>query len=517
MKQLFLLLAFRALTAHADTITEDFSTLTHFSSTSTAVWNLAERRGHLPYIVDDSASALNVNTPLDLGTGKDGDFSPNTYATFDKNASASLVTLDTSRTYEFTTFAIPTGVTLKGSGAAVLRIRVQGTVEVNGTIDLSGSAGADIEADTSQNPAGGSSGPGGGAGGRGGSTGSGNDGIAADVGNTGSGKGASPDKGDGGGGGGAGYVAAGQAGTGGAPGAGGAIYGDASLASFLGGSGGGGGASSANSSGAGGGGGGGALYLEAGGTAFISATGAIAANGGNGGGTASAVLRGGGGGGGSGGALAFFVGGLLTIDGNVSAIGGNAGPVGVGGGGAGGLGRAGRTRVVNSMASNWAGAGPFNPVPQVPDTGVVVFNNSGNFVLESASYDTLNSSPTYTSAVAAGTFPAGTTATLSLAGSSDGFASDDSGYVASTALETLEGKRYFKFRITLASTNPAASPDVRSVAVTFTPHEQGKFAFGFAGCARVSRVSRGGPLGVFVFLAYLISLPILGRRRKARR
>ncbi len=502
-----------ASAAGATTVTEDFTSLEHRASSSTAVWNLAENRAHLPYFAD--AKGQGANSSIDIGTGKDGAFESSTYSNFDPSASSTLVTLDTSRVYEFTTFNLGAGVTLKGSGSAPLRIRVQGDASILGTIDLRGQAGSNLDGDTSQAPAGGAAGPGGGTGGNGGSTASGTAGTSADSGNLGSGKGGSNNLGTGAGGGGAGHDTGGAAGAGVGAGAAGGNYGDIMLSTLLGGSGGGGGGASSNSSGAGAGGGGGALSLEVGGDLHIFAAGQGRADGGAGGGPANGALQGGGGGGGSGGGLLFLSGGIFQNDGSILALGGSGGAVTLGG--AGGNGQAGRTRIVNSVDNFYAG-NVENPVPNMADFGRVVFDTSATFLIESTSYDTQNSAPTYTSAVTTGTVPGSTTAALEIAGSSDNFVLDTTGFVPAATPSLLDGKRYFKFRLSLTSVAAGSSPDIRSVVVDFTPKEQGKFSFGFAGCARVSPPgSAGSPFGALALLAYLVTLPIWGKRRRARR
>lgn len=531
MKGLLALLLLVSAAARAETFTESFKTLENYGTASTAVWNIAENRVHLPYRADSSTATpggvqtVGTVTQVNIGTGKDGAFDASTFTAFDSNATSSLVTLDTSRVYEFTTFTLPAGVTIRGSGTAPLRIRVQGDAEIGGTVDLNGQPGSDLSADTSLTPSAGAAGPGGGDGGDGASTNSGIDGSSADLAGLGGGKAGTLNAGTGGGGGGAGYDTAGAAGAGAGAGAAGGDYGDILLASLLGGSGGGGGGAGDNASGGGGGGGGGAFSLSVGGDLAILSTGGIECMGGDGGGTANGALKGGGGGGGSGGAVLLLVGGLLSDAGHIKATGGLGGTVTLGGNG--GNGQKGRTRFVNQTPNSWIFTNPDptaeEPTPNMGDFGEVVFDPSGPFVVESKAIDSGNSEPTYTAAAFEGAVLAPSTATLEVAGSSDGFVTDTTGFVPASDPSPLNGKRFFKFRLTLTSALELApalpvSPDIRSVSVSFTPHEQGKFNFGFAGCARVSSSGgKAGPLGILAWLVYLLSLPSVARRRKARR
>lgn len=302
----------------ASTLTFDFSDLTKFDSSSTAVWNLVSKKLHVPFIVDRTDTTVNVTETEDdmmpIGTGSHGEFSPNTYAQFDINglSTPNLITLDSSIVYEFTQFNLASGYTLKGQGTSPLRIRVQGDATVSGTIDLKGTSGEAASSDVNSTPSGGRSFCGGGAGGSGGNTSiTASDGTSADSNDSGKGRKGAPSstvgKHSGSGGGGGFEVApfaavAGQteAGGGGAGGAAGAGYSDEFLSTFVGGSGGGGGASytlgASNGAGAGGGGGGGALQIFVGGNFRVETGGQILATGGNGGSTTVGVLAGAGGG-----------------------------------------------------------------------------------------------------------------------------------------------------------------------------------------------------------------------------
>jgi len=242
----------------AGVITEDFSTITQLNSSSTtAIWNLAEGKLHVPFIIDrdPSGGGETEDDVVHQGTATDGAFNNSTNSSFDSDAPSTptTITLDTSKTYQFTSFTLSQGYTLKGTGSAVLLIRVQGDVQIDGTIDLSGTDGTEVSVTTTDTPSGGTSCCGGGAGGDGGqgsTSSTGSNGTSGDAGDSGRGQGgvASAGAGNGsGGGGGGGFSDVTTAATGetpsggGAGGAAGSDYSDAFIGTFVGGSGGGGG------------------------------------------------------------------------------------------------------------------------------------------------------------------------------------------------------------------------------------------------------------------------------------
>lgn len=194
---------------------------------------------------------------------------------------------DGDRVFHFTFIKIPAGMTLRlrssllGEGRPVVFLAT-GSVEIEGTIDLSGFTGHSTTALATPAEAG-----------AGGFSG----GIGGKAAGTSASAGAGPGGGSAGGGlngGGAGHFAPGSSlATNGA--AGGAAYGNVFVMPALGGSGGGGGSASGANDGAGGGGGGGALVIAS--SDEIDIAGTIRANGGISGGGAG--LRGGGGSGGS--------------------------------------------------------------------------------------------------------------------------------------------------------------------------------------------------------------------------
>ena len=249
-----------------------------------------------------------------------------------------VVPLPPSGILDYTTFTVPTGVTVtfgKNAANTPVIIRVSGDVTIAGTIALNGStapdtgaAGNGVLADDGQPGVGG---PGGYDGGWGGLA-AGFGGVAYSFGGAGKGPGGGlpPDSSNQNT-----YSASGVA-----IGGGGGSFGTVGLQIFgpvartyggnllplIGGSGGGGGTSSSVFNGAGGGGGGGAILIAASGT--ITVSGAITADGGSGGassgGGTTGVGSGGAGGGGSGGAIRLIA-DTITGAGALYARGGTSG------------------------------------------------------------------------------------------------------------------------------------------------------------------------------------------------
>lgn len=488
--------------AHARSLTVDFQTLDYYSSSSTAVWNIVSQKAHLPFYITTPTVRTSIPTggTISIGTGADGAFNVDTYVSFDVNqgATPNEVTLDTSRTYQFTTFVLPTGVTLRGQGSIPLEIYVLGDVTIDGTIDLSGGDGDAIDSDTSASPQGGTACCGGTVGGSGGNaTTAATAGMGAATGGGGSG-GAAPN-----GGGGAGHGSDGSSGVG--PTSGGQSYGTVYVTTLLGGSGGGGGGeylsgtALQNGAGGGGGGGGGAVLISSGGNLTISATGLIDVTGGAGGKTADLSRLAGAGGSGSGGSVVLLAAGLFTLEGTVDTRGAIASTTLQGRNG--GAGSDGRTRIVAHTDQNgYLGSGQVWNWPAFSDYGIVTYSANDNFFVESSSIDSGNVSPTYRSITLDSTTPEGTSLTTQVAGSSDNFQSDDTGFVSADDLSSLDEKRYFKFRITLSSTNSTITPEVRSVTVTITD----TFQFSIAGCARAIPAGQGGPFSLTLWFFLLL-------------
>jgi hypothetical protein len=109
-------------------------------------------------IVALPATAQVSITPNNGGTGADGAFAPVSNTTLDT---------DVQSVYEFTSFSIPTGVTVSVTGSQPITIKVLGSATVSGTLNASGAAGANSDNQT-PGGVGGAGGPGGGTGGTGG-------------------------------------------------------------------------------------------------------------------------------------------------------------------------------------------------------------------------------------------------------------------------------------------------------------------------------------------------------------
>ena len=279
-----------------------------------------------------------------------------------------VVTLPADGILDYSTFTVPTGITVsftRNAANTPVIIRTFGNVSVVGTINVSatsagknsGTAGDGNLGDDGQPGIGGPGGFDGGYGGysslfggAGGKMGGGGNGLGG--GQPGLGL-YSNDWGNGGGG--------GSFGTAGGTGAwpyyapAGSTYGQTSILPLVGGSGGGGGAAGVTFSGAGGGGGGGAILISAGtasspATISFATSGRIYANGSAGGVTAGTSC-GGGGGGGSGGAIRL-VADILTLTGSplLQAAGAAGGGACGSGGGAGG---SGYTRLEANTITGW--------------------------------------------------------------------------------------------------------------------------------------------------------------------
>ncbi|TNE47654.1 MAG: hypothetical protein EP343_19040 [Deltaproteobacteria bacterium] len=225
--------------------------------------------------------------------------------------------------FQLTNLRIPANKKVKVTGSNPLTLTVQGTVEIVGTLDLSGGDGGDGDPQCQKSTAGGGGAAGGGGGAKGGNGGAcipfnpnqppGGNGSGQGAGTGGKAAGTT-------GGGGAGASHASKGGDGqptGSGGTAGPTYGSATT--ITGGSGGGGGACGAETltytPGGGGGGGGGAVQIEST-TGDVTVSGNVIASGGSGGlgpgCQGLATIYGGAGGGGSGGSI------LIRAKGNIS-------------------------------------------------------------------------------------------------------------------------------------------------------------------------------------------------------
>lgn len=507
-------------------ITEDFNTASAASGT-TGVWNVSTGTLHVPFVVDRSGGTVagQEDEAILIGDGSDGPFNATTMVNFDTNAGgvAGTVTLDTSRIYQFTDFTLPNGTTLLGSGTDPLRIRAQGSVEIEGTIDLNGGDGGNSITPPANVNNGGTTCCGGGAGGAGPSAvqsfpvdgtspaistlGWGQAGTISTLGGT-----------DGGAGGGGGNRYAGTVGAANlvASGAGGSAYADETLETLVGGAGGGGGAgntavlAAVGSGGPGGGGGGGTLSIQAGNTFRVAATGQILAKGGNGGDSNPAHGAGGGGGGG-GGSILIYAGATGVDNGSIDATGGLGGQVTAavpGGDGGGGV-----IRFAFS-SGEFTGTGTENPPPSIVPKPKTVYSKA-SYVIVSPNYDTQASNPHYSALVKDQTLHSGDTITYQVAGSNDNFVADDTGYLPEGDLGRLDGKRYFRFKVTLQSGNTSTSPEVRQLSIQF----KNLFEFSLVGCARAVPPSggRATPWGWAILVSYLVAFSVWWRRSRAKR
>ncbi|MBM4136379.1 MAG: hypothetical protein FJ241_06035 [Nitrospira sp.] len=257
-------------------------------------------------------------------TGADGPFNPSINTEFQ---------LPPDGIFNFTTVNIPSGVTvtfIKNASNTPVYVLATGDVIIDGTINVNGSGGNGLYPGTG--------GPGGFNGGLGGTFNLiGGKGLGHGGGNPGS-VSTDPATYASGAGGGGGFGSNGSDGYGsdfGPGGTGGGTYGNTKIMPAIGGSGGGGGAGSGYplypDQGGGGGGGGGAIIIASSGT--ITVNGSITANGGNG----AYGFQFSGGGGGSGGAIKLIA-NTITGYGTILAT----GPIGGGGGNQGGAGGNGR-------------------------------------------------------------------------------------------------------------------------------------------------------------------------------
>jgi hypothetical protein len=488
-------------------------------ASSTGVLNIASGQIHLPFVVDRNEGAgggappndVDEDEAVNIGRGGDGAFDTSTYARWDLDSNPSTVTLDTSRIYEFTTFNLNTGTTLLASGTAPLRLRVQSTVTINGTIDVSGDDGSFVSGSAA---AGGSAHAGGAAGAAGGSpfVGAADAGTSADGAVGGGAGGTSGNPANGGGG--AGYGTAGVTGSGGT--AAGATYSDEYITGLLlGGSGGGGGGGQnvGNTFGASGGGGGGVVFIQAGGKISIGSTGAILADGGNGG---EGAGGGGNGGAGSGGAIVLVSGSTIENAGTLEAIGGT-GPNGTTGAGS-GQGSVGRIRYVSFIGDiTPIGSGSEQPAPTSATFGQTYYKSLASATVITPAYDSQNSAPTYTLATPQQTVPAGSSITLEIAGSSDGFVADDTGWVSLSNLGALQSKRYYRFRAQLQAGLRGETPVIESVQLSVNDREQPVFSFTLGTCAGTPAPTMNtspwsAPASLVLMALWLLWLRELGRK-----
>ena len=497
----------------AATITEEFVNITQRDSTA-AVWNFALGEIH-PTVNVSNFQVLNTD-PLstvnfDVGDGSHGIFNSSTYGNFGTVA-GSVITIDASifPVLKFSDFNLEPGFTLTSINGPLV-IYSLSNVLIDGIINCSGFNGSAASAVT-----GGASGAGrcgGNSGGNGGdSTTSGAAGLPTGGSVRGGGGGAYAGAAPGSGGGGAGTYSgnAGGAGQNSAPatnagGSGGVAVANHQFTLLTATPGGGGGSGSNTEGGGGGGGGGGIIIIHAAGNVTITTAGQILARGGNGG----AANTGGGGGGGGGGSVKIFtVGNLALTAGTEVDVNGGTGSIptlvnaGDGGGGS-----FGRTWIVSSTFS---GTGSESHFSNLWSIGVAQFSITPE-VTVSKSYDTLSALTQYQSIA---TNPVSSEIVIEVAGSSDNFAVDNSGWLPASQIGSLNQKRYVKFRLTLTNTSPTVPTKILSASLNFSSglitDASMQEEFNFKGCGLVKKNQSAHLNFSNLFLTLLLILLPLG-------
>ena len=192
-------------------------------------------------------------------------------------------------------------------------------------------------------------------------------------------------------------------------------------------------------------------------------------------------------------------------DGAMTAVAGSAGSATV----SGGIGSNGiqRFAFVDGLITGTASLGGENP-GSVGGVGTTYYSVQ-SFTAISQAYDTQNSNPHYTSFSKTETLNAGDTITYEIAGSNDRFAADDTGFVSTSRITELNGKRYFRIRVVMQAASNTASPSVNSMQVNYDLN----FAYSIAGCARAhSAPGNGGPWAWGILLGYFFVLSAVARR-----
>lgn len=511
--------------AVSSTHTEDFtSVLKNDLNKTTGVWNVSSGTLH-PTLEVTGWSPGAGTASLDVGNGSHGVFDSTTYANFSDggDVSGNIIRLNTStyKELQVTSFTLETGWTLQPTGSNPLIIRSQSFVVIQGTVDCSGEAGTGLNLDYTTVNSGGAGRCGGGSGGTGayfGTTGqNGSNGGTGVTGGTAGGTTVGVAGGNGGGGGGA-YSQAGTSATAGSTPSGGGGSGagnnnqDDAFTTIAGGSGGGGGglydqADANQSSGGGGGGGGGIVIIHSVGNIVISATGTITTNGGSGGGASAGGGMAGSGGGGGGGGVQLMSGGNVTLVGPVTALEGAGGTSDGGNGGNGGRGRTWIAALISVTGNT------DNPISQLVGTGNVRYVTTAvNFY--SNTIDINNTLPKYETATLTSSLTGGSTATVQLAGSTDGVSFTN--FATSSDFGQLNYNRYFKYQITLTNTDTTSPAYISALNIGYDGHQQDDFSFTAAGCGTTS-TTKTPPASGLPFLLVLILWIFLRLRIKTFR
>lgn len=535
-----LLLLSLSLTVTAATVTEDFTSISYMNNgQTTLVWNHALGRLQPTLKItgwEINAGIARPDITYAVGDGSHGPFNSSTYARFSTGGDLSndTIRLDTNVFSELkvTEFILDAGWTLLPEGDNPLIIRSLTDVTVNGIIECSGVAGEPVSNDVTRVALGGEGRCGGGDGGNGGSdTVLPQPGSQSGAGALGGGEGFGAHAVNGGdGGGGGGSYGNGGAGQGTRPSglAGGNIgasdnkpdFSDNGAASGEGtgaGAGGGGGfaynqANPAASNGGGGGGGGGTVKIYAVRDVNVGLAGRIRAFGGAGGGEATGSLRAGGGGGGGGGSILIWAANDINMAANniVDANFGAGGATLDATAGNGGVGAIGRTWLSwgNNVTNN------ERPLYTLWLNGAVVYETATNQVAVSNAYDLGNTSPRMTGITVSPAPTGGSTVSIEAAGSSDNFASDDTGWLPSTSLSSLSGKRYVKFRLTLNNA-AATSPDtIDSITFEFEGGRRDTFNF-VAACGRLGSSGPSASRNALLVFSMILLIYAFTRAPKA--
>lgn len=521
VKRLFLIgMAYATFFSEAAQVSEAFSSRAQMVS-ATAIWNQALGVVHPTLKVTGYTGGATPDVAVNVGDGSHGAFVQSRYTSFSVNGdtTGNIIQLDTTVYPELkvTEFVLESGWTLVPVGGNPLVIRSLSDVKIRGEIWCHGQDGSASSGATGG--AGGSGRCGGAAGGAGGNTGlSGIDGgdstapVTGGLGGTANGGGA----GIGGGGGGAWNLTS-LAGNGpgftGVPGSGGergTSSSDPEFDTLAAGAGGGGGGAGSAGAGGGGGGGGGLVIIHAVrdfelGSSTDPNVGYIFASGGNG---ADSAGNGGGGGGGGGGSVQIFAGGVIRMyNVNTGMAAGRA---------LGGQNPAPNVAASGGSGRNWytsvsfSGGGFYDPAEEAPviPGDFAEFSTAAQTV-ESGSYDLLNTLADVTSIT---TTPASADFALQWKGSSDNFASDDTGWSSSTAV--LAQKRYVKFRFTVTNSSATAPTFLDAVTVSYAPGTRELFDFkSAAGCGAVN--GGGSPWNLlWIFWPMLLMLAYRFRVRQ---
>jgi hypothetical protein len=522
----FLLLFLFCSSSQADTLTEDFSTGTHFSS-GPAIANPVTGVLHPPLEVSNHQTACDgapSSVDINFGAGIHGPFNSTNYSRFGTVTGSGpyTIAIDTDQfpVLYVTSFTLSAGDTIAPTGSKPLVIKAMGSVDVSGTIDCSGGNGTNGAPSPASLSSGGSGRCGGGNGGDGATTGSvaqpGSAGIATVISGGGGGAGTL----GAGGGGGAGFnwtVACGTPGTsavagaGGGGGAAGANYEDSAFRVQGGGAGGGGGAIGGGFSGGGGGAGGGHVEIYAIGNIDVTATGSIKVNGGNGGASAGGS---GGGGGGAAGSIRLASGGLITVAGGATRI--SLGNGGLGGtsatGSAGGNGAMGRDWIIDSL-----GDACFAPECDAQNLGIAAASGAvlyklGLTTTYSSVYDLQNHHTTFSNQTQTVINAGSGAVTITTAGSRNGFSVDSTAYEPVATIANLAGSRYVIFKIDINNTNAGTPIIVDLFDLTYTPGPSTEFNY-TAGCGSIGKSNLSGGMIALTFLLFLLPVFVLGYLR----